>query len=90
MTADHKDGITTNNHPSNLRLLSLSENSRQGNILRGLRNKGIIPSYFPLAIRDRYCARMTAFRASHTQYQRDKLTREDLLQMLVGEEYKVD
>ena len=83
MTTDHKDGITTNNHPSNLRLLSLSENSRQGSILRGLRNKGIVPSYFPLWMRDRYCERMTAFNATHTKWQREKLTREDLLHMLV-------
>ena len=90
MTTDHKDGITTNNHPSNLRLLSLSENTRQGSILRGLRNKGIIPSYFPLWMRDRYCERMAAFRETHTQYQRRKLTREDLIKMLVETEYKVD
>ena len=90
MTTDHKDGITTNNHPSNLRLLSLSENTRQGLFLRGLSNKGIVPSYFPLWMRDRYCERMAAFRATHTQYQRDKLTREDLLHMLVETEYKVD
>ncbi len=83
ITTDHKDGITTNNHPSNLRLLSLSENSRQGLFLRGLRNKGIIPSYFPLWMRDRYCERMSAFRETHTRYQRSKLTREDLIQMLI-------
>ena len=83
MTTDHKDGITTNNHPSNIRLLSLSENSRQGSILRGLSNKGIIPSYFPLWMRDRYCERMAAFLATHTPYQRSKLTREDLLHMLI-------
>ena len=90
MTADHMDGVTTHNHPSNIRLLSLSENSRQGSILRGLRNKGIIPSYFPLWMRDRYCRRMTEFRATHTQWQRDKLTREDLLHMLVEPDFKVD
>jgi len=89
-TTDHKDGITTNNHPSNLRLLSLSENTRQGLFLRGLSNKGIVPSYFPLWMRDRYCERMSAFLASHTRYQRRKLTREDLIQMLVETEYKVD
>ena len=89
MTTDHKDGITTNNHPTNLRLLSRSENSRQGRILVGLRDKGIIPSYFPLWMRDRYCERMSVFRATHTQYQRDKLTREDLLQMLVEENYEI-
>jgi hypothetical protein len=89
MTTDHKDGITTHNHPSNLRLLSLSENSRQGRLLRGLRNKGINPSYFPLWMRDRYCERMTAFLATHTQYQRNQLTREDLLHMLVSDEYEV-
>ena len=90
MTTDHKDGITTHNDPSNLRLLSLSENSRQGNFMEGLRNKGIIPSYFPLWMRDRYCERMTEFRATHTRRQRDKLTREDLLHMLVETEFKVD
>lgn len=88
-TTDHKDGITTHNDPSNLRLLSLSENSRQGNFMEGLRNKGIIPSYFPLWMRDRYCERMTAFNASHTHYRRDKLTREDLLQMLVGDKFEI-
>ena len=87
ITTDHMDGITTNNHPSNLRLLSLSENTRQGHFLLGLRNKGIIPSYFPLWMRDRYCERMTEFRATHTQWQRKKLTREDLLHMLVEENY---
>ncbi len=86
-TTDHIDSITTNNHPSNLRLLSLSENTRQGHILVGLRNKGINPSFFPLWMRDRYCERMTEFRATHTQYQRKKLTRDDLLQMLVEENY---
>jgi hypothetical protein len=89
ITTDHMDGITTNNHPSNLRLLSLSENSRQGHILIGLRNKGIIPSYFPLWMRDRYCKRMTEFRATHTDWQRRKLTRDDLLQMLVEENYEI-
>ena len=58
--------------------------------MEGLRNKGIIPSYFPLWMRDRYCERMTAFNATHTKWQREKLTREDLLQMLVETEYKVD
>ena len=89
ITTDHMDGITTNNHPSNIRLLSLSENSRQGRLLRGLSNKGIIPSYFPLWMRDRYCKRMSAFNATHTRKQREKLTREDLLQMLVSDEYEV-
>jgi hypothetical protein len=89
MTTDHMDGITTHNHPSNLRLLSDYDNNRYGGLLRGLRNKGINPSYFPLAMRDRYCERMSAFRATHTQWQRDKLTREDLLQMLVSDEYEV-
>jgi hypothetical protein len=88
-TTDHMDGITTNNHPSNLRLLSAEENLRQGNIIRGLRNKGIAPSYFPLWMRDRYCKRMTEFRATHTQYRRRKLTRDDLLQMLVEENYEI-
>ena len=83
MTTDHMDGITTCNHPSNLRLLSLSENTRQGNFMEGLRNKGINPSYFPLWMRDRYCERMSAFRATHTKWQREKLTRDDLLHMLV-------
>ena len=83
MTTDHADGNSTHNHPSNLRLLSFSENSRQGRILVGLRNKGINPSYFPLWMRDRYCKRMTEFNATHTKRQREKLTREDLIQMLV-------
>jgi hypothetical protein len=89
MTTDHIDGITTNNHPANLRLLPLSENTRMGNFLRGLSNKGIIPSYFPLWMRDRYCERMSAFRATHTKHQRNQLTREDLLQMLVGDEFEI-
>lgn len=88
-TTDHMDGITTHNDPSNLRLLSYSENTRQGNFMEGLRNKGINPSYFPLAMRDRYCERMAAFNTSHTRYQRNKLTREELLQMLVGENYEI-
>jgi len=83
MTTDHMDGITTHNDPSNLRLLPLSENTRQGGCMKGLRNKGINPMYFPLWMRDRYCERMSAFRETHTQYQRDKLTREDLIRMLV-------
>ncbi len=89
MTTDHMDGITTHNHPSNLRLLSRSENTRQGHFLVGLSNKGIVPSFFPLWMRDRYCERMTEFRATHTQYRRNQLTRDDLLQMLVKENYEI-
>lgn len=89
MTTDHMDGITTNNHPSNIRLLSLSKNSRQGRILVNLSNKGIAPHYFPLWMRDRFCERMTEFYATHTKWQRRKLTREDLLYMLVGDKFEI-
>lgn len=88
-TADHVDGITTHNHPSNIRLLSNADNNRCGGYMRKLRNKGIHPEMFPMNIILRYQDRMQLFKATHTYYAYRHLTREDLLQMLVGNEYTI-
>ena len=89
MTADHMDGITTNNHPSNIRLLSNADNNRCGGYMRKLCNKGINPTMFPTSIILHYQERMQVFKATHTYDAYRRLTREELLQMLVGNEYTI-
>ena len=89
MTADHVDGVSVHNHPSNIRLLSNADNNRCGGYMRKLRNKGINPAMFPTSIILRYQDRMQLFKATHTEYFYKRLSREELLQMLVGNEYTI-
>lgn len=90
MTIDHIDGITTNNHYDNLRVLSNAENRRDGGFLAKLRNKGIRPEYYAKPYLLRYFRRMAEFKTTHTQNAYDNLTRTQLLEILVSDEYRPD
>ena len=90
MTIDHIDGITTNNHYDNLRVLSNAENVRDGGFLAKLRNKGIRPEYYAKPYLLRYFQRMAEFKATHTETVYRSLTRVQLLEILVSDEYRPD
>ena len=84
MTIDHIDGISTNNDFRNLRCVSNLINNRDGGFSRKLRNKGIRPETYDRTILLRYFDRMVKFKATHTEWQYRKLSREDLRRILSG------
>ncbi len=87
LTVDHIDGNTLNNDFRNLRVLPREINSRDGGFLKKLRNKGIDPTMFATHVLLRYIKRMAEFKSSHTRWQYDHLTREELLQLLLGPDF---
>ena len=87
-TIDHIDGNTFNNDIRNLRAVTRAINDRDGGFLRKLRHKGIIVAMFPGIILEGY-DRMAEWKASHSQMQYKKLTREELLRIFVGPTFTV-
>ena len=85
---DHIDGNPLNNNIRNLRAVTPVINSRDGGFLRKLRNKGIRPELFSGALLG-YYERMAVFKETHTQWQYDCLTREDLMRLLVGPQFTI-
>lgn len=83
MTIDHINGNTLCNRIENLRCVSSAINIRDGGFLQKLRNKGINPTYFARPLILRFYDRMAEFKATHTRSAYERLTREELLQMLV-------
>ena len=87
-TIDHIDGNTLNNIIRNLRAVPRAINDRDGGFMRKLRNKGIRPELFSGALLG-YYERMAVFKASHSRYEYERLTREDLMRLLVGPEFTI-
>ena len=87
---DHIDANQLNYSVSNLRITDRPTNDRDGGFLRKLRNKGVIPSMFAPEVLLAYFDRMAEFKHTHTKRQYDKLTKTELLQMLVGPNFVVE
>ena len=87
-TIDHIDGDTLNNNIRNLRAVPGAINQRDGGFMRKLRNKGIHPKDFPGVLLD-YYERMAEFKATHSKYAYEHLTREDLMRLLVGPKFTI-
>ena len=86
---DHIDGDIRNAAVINLRILPDWLNYRDGGFIKKLRNKKIDPRMFSPKFLLRYFDRMAEFKNNHTRRQYDKLTRTELLQLLVGPEFSV-
>ena len=87
-TIDHIDGNPLNNNIRNLRAVTPVINARDGGFMRKLRNKGIRPELFSGALLG-YYERMAVFKETHTQYEYDRLTRDDLMRLLVGPQFTI-
>jgi len=81
-TIDHINGCTTDNHIRNLRCIDNYTNNRDGGFLRKLRNKGIDPTAYKRGFLLRYFSRMAVFKATHSERQYRRLSREQLLEIL--------
>ncbi len=86
---DHINGDLLNYSLDNIRIIHKSINRRDGGFLRKLRNKGIDPMMYSTAFLLRFFERMAKFKSSHSWRPYNRLTRDDLLTMLVSPEYRV-
>ncbi len=85
---DHIDGNPLNNDIRNLRAVPHAINARDGGFLRKLRHNGIRPELFSGALPG-YFERMAVFRETHSYYAYRRLTREDLMRLLIGPQFTI-
>ena len=85
---DHIDGDSMNNSINNLRAVPAAINYRDAGFLRKLRNKGIKPTEFRGCLLA-YYVRMAEFKSTHTRWQYDRLTRDDLMRLLLGPTFTI-
>lgn len=86
---DHIDGNKFDVAVRNLRILPAWLNHRDGGFLRKLRHKKIDPTMFAQAVLLEYFERMAAYKAEHSQSSYAKLSRKELLQLMVGPKFTV-
>lgn len=86
---DHIDGNKFDAAVRNLRIVPAWLNHRDGGFLRKLRHKKIDPTMFAQAVLLEYFERMAAYKAEHSQSSYAKLSRKELLQLLVGPKFTV-
>ena len=86
---DHIDGNKFNAAVLNLRILPAWLNHRDGGFIKKLRNKKIDPTMFAQTVLLEYFERMAAYKASHSQSAYTRLSRKELLQLLVGPKFTV-
>ena len=87
-TIDHIDGNPLNNDIRNLRAVPSAINRRDGGFLRKLRNHGINVAMYPGIILDGY-ERMAEWKASHKEWQYERLTRDELLRIFIGPTFTI-
>ena len=87
-TIDHIDGNPLNNDIHNLRAVPRAINFRDGGFLRKLRNHGIMVAMYSGIILKGY-ERMAEWKASHSHWKYDHLTRDELLRIFVGPTFTV-
>ena len=85
---DHINGDVLNYSRNNIRIIHKSINSRDGGFLRKLRNKGIAPTMYDQSFLLRFFKSM-ARKKKLKPWKYNRLTRDDLLTMLVSPEYRV-
>jgi hypothetical protein len=86
---DHIDGNKFDAAVRNLRIVPAWLNHRDGGFLRKLRHKKIDPTMFAQAVLLEYFERMAAYKAEHSRSSYAKLSRKELLQLLVGSKFTV-
>ena len=86
---DHINGDITNYSVHNLRIIKIATNRRDAGFLRKLRNKKIDPTIFPKSNLLRFFSRMARKKKRLSKDKYYRLTRTDLLKMLVIPEFRV-
>ena len=89
MTIDHIDGITFNNDFRNLRCISNDQNCRDGGFLTKLNHRGFNPARIERAYLLRFYERMAKIKASITDWQYQKMTKEQLRSILYDPEFSI-
>lgn len=87
--ADHINGYSLDDRLSNLRVVDKPTNRRDGGFLRKLRHKQINPTMYASPFLLRFFDRMAEFKATHSRYAYNRLSRMQLLEMIVTPEFKV-
>ena len=87
-TIDHIDGNHLNNDIRNLRAVPRSINDRDGGFLRKLRNHGINVAMYRGIILEGF-ERMAEWKASHKEWQYERLTRDELLRIFIGPTFTI-
>lgn len=86
---DHINGDISNYSLHNLRIVKKAINDRDGGFLRMLRNRGIDPTMYDQSFLLRFFKRMARKKKKLKPWKYNRLTRDDLLTMLVSPEYRV-
>lgn len=86
---DHIDGDIRNAAVINLRILPDWLNYRDSGFVKKLRNKKIDPTMFAQTVLLEYFERMAAYKSEHSVSEYARLSRKELLQLLVGPKFTV-